>query len=808
MVVLKSLSARNFRKLNIDMHFPNGVLIIRGPNESGKSTILEAILFALFGRLMRGVKDLVINYRSNQATVELIFSVNNKDYAVKRVIRRNGATEAHLFELLPNGMRESIANTTKRVNAEIEKLLGGLTFNELLVTNVVAQKDLERIIQSRQDREKVVNALIGLDSYNKAIEKIKKERSQKRKELELKEKTFEQIQRRLSEYHSAIAELERKHKELNEKEKALPLIEEELTKVGASLNVMKQYKNVLDKYRELEAKKKNIVDKISEIKENTKYLEKKIIERNQENKQLSEELSKLTAKLKEIENELANYKNMEQARAFLQKLEKTYQEYLPVEVEIKNLTSRADHIEKRLKEINIELDKYNLEEVKKKEEILIKMRNERKLKIPMILTGFLIILAGAALSRINLTIGGTAIFIGILILGFTLFEFKKQFYGVDKQLLELDRKYRDLKLKIKEKEDLEKELSNTKSRLLNLKNQEKILIESLQKEMRSLDDAYKPQMEGDIHKLYSSVKRKINDAVDKYNSLQNEIKVLKEKIEKVKVLKEKNTKEINELENKILSDKERKTQLEKELEEINSKIQELKFPKLPDGLEFTEDTLGRIESRYRDLQSQRSIILGELKEIRRTIETLEKKIEENKDLGKEFDQIKEDLDNLKLELEALNHSIEILKTVATKIRERFIPYLEQYMSELISFITEGKYKAVRLSKDYNLEVFDSTAGQFISKDIYSGGTVDQFLLAMRLAFILSLIPQTKGIYPKFLFLDEPLASSDNTRRRNIIRLLTNNLRKYFDQIILITHLENIGAPRAKILRIVDGRIIT
>ena len=93
MVVLKSLSARNFRKLNIDMHFPNGALIIRGPNESGKSTILEAILFALFGRLMRGVKDLVINYRSNQATVELIFSANNKDYAVKRVIRRNGATE-------------------------------------------------------------------------------------------------------------------------------------------------------------------------------------------------------------------------------------------------------------------------------------------------------------------------------------------------------------------------------------------------------------------------------------------------------------------------------------------------------------------------------------------------------------------------------------------------------------------------------------------------------------------------------------------------------------------------------------------
>ncbi|RLE71659.1 MAG: hypothetical protein DRJ37_04485, partial [Thermoprotei archaeon] len=43
MVVLEKLEVRNFRKLNLSLSFPQGMLIIKGPNEAGKSTILEAI---------------------------------------------------------------------------------------------------------------------------------------------------------------------------------------------------------------------------------------------------------------------------------------------------------------------------------------------------------------------------------------------------------------------------------------------------------------------------------------------------------------------------------------------------------------------------------------------------------------------------------------------------------------------------------------------------------------------------------------------------------------------------------------------
>lgn len=147
MVTLKRLTVRNFRKLNLNIEFPQGILIIRGPNEAGKSTILEAVLYALFGKLMRGVKDLAINYNANHAFIELLFSIDDKDYCVRRIVRRGGSTEAYLFQIESDGKERLRAKGVQKVNAEIEKLIGGLSYNEFLVTNVVAQKDLERIVQ-------------------------------------------------------------------------------------------------------------------------------------------------------------------------------------------------------------------------------------------------------------------------------------------------------------------------------------------------------------------------------------------------------------------------------------------------------------------------------------------------------------------------------------------------------------------------------------------------------------------------------------------------------------------------------------
>ena len=91
------------------------------------------------------------------------------------------------------------------------------------------------------------------------------------------------------------------------------------------------------------------------------------------------------------------------------------------------------------------------------------------------------------------------------------------------------------------------------------------------------------------------------------------------------------------------------------------------------------------------------------------------------------------------------------------------------------------------------------------KEVFSGGTEDQFLLSMRLAFALALLPEVKGMHPEFLFLDEPLASSDEERREGIIRLL-KELQSRFKQIFIISHIESLKTEVQNIIRIENGQI--
>jgi len=141
------------------------------------------------------------------------------------------------------------------------------------------------------------------------------------------------------------------------------------------------------------------------------------------------------------------------------------------------------------------------------------------------------------------------------------------------------------------------------------------------------------------------------------------------------------------------------------------------------------------------------------------------------------------------------------------MRESFAPSVEEYMSWAVSHFTGGRYKAVRLDPNtYDVEVYDAEAGSWLRRDIYSGGTNDQFLLALRIAFTLSLLPSAKGVYPRFLVLDEPLGSSDAERRNRIIEFLAGELTRFFDQLLIITHVDVEEPPGSRVIVLEDGRV--
>jgi exonuclease SbcC len=136
------------RSLTEDIIFKDGFGAITGPNESGKSVILEMIRFCLFGTAaLRGTTD---DYK--KLTAELKFTLKGEDYTVKRTI-----ASARVYR-----GEEEIAVGIRPVNEKIVQLFGfGLdVFDMACVAN---QDELLKLGSIRPaERKRMVDSVIGL----------------------------------------------------------------------------------------------------------------------------------------------------------------------------------------------------------------------------------------------------------------------------------------------------------------------------------------------------------------------------------------------------------------------------------------------------------------------------------------------------------------------------------------------------------------------------------------------------------------------------------------------------------------------
>ncbi len=136
--------------------------------------------------------------------------------------------------------------------------------------------------------------------------------------------------------------------------------------------------------------------------------------------------------------------------------------------------------------------------------------------------------------------------------------------------------------------------------------------------------------------------------------------------------------------------------------------------------------------------------------------------------------------------------VEIVSLARKRIVQKVLPATMDYMRRILPTLTRDRYHDAQLDPEsYKIQVWDervSSGGAFKEKNIFSGGTKDQFSLALRLAFALATLPQERGTAPSFIFLDEPLGSFDDERADALIYLLTEGeIARAFDQIFLISH---------------------
>ncbi len=140
----------------------------------------------------------------------------------------------------------------------------------------------------------------------------------------------------------------------------------------------------------------------------------------------------------------------------------------------------------------------------------------------------------------------------------------------------------------------------------------------------------------------------------------------------------------------------------------------------------------------------------------------------------------------------------LIKAVHDRLMNKIVPRTEHYMQHILPLLTSGRYHDVRVSTydeegtisggPLHLKVWDSGAGEYVSKSALSGGAADQLSLALRLAFAIATLPKELGAASGFLCLDEPLSSFDRGRTKALMDVVTGDiLSQHFEQVLLISH---------------------
>lgn len=161
--MLKILKLTNFGcHESLVIHFTEGLNVFRASNEAGKSTVLKAIAYALWGArgMSTSLADTVTWGKPlTSLKVELIFAVSGKEYHIKR--SNSGA------ELVSDGL--TVTGQTETANF-ISALLGA---NAQTAQNTLfaAQKDIESALGS--DASGLIETLANLGVIPQLIEKVR-----------------------------------------------------------------------------------------------------------------------------------------------------------------------------------------------------------------------------------------------------------------------------------------------------------------------------------------------------------------------------------------------------------------------------------------------------------------------------------------------------------------------------------------------------------------------------------------------------------------------------------------------------------
>ncbi len=179
----------------------------------------------------------------------------------------------------------------------------------------------------------------------------------------------------------------------------------------------------------------------------------------------------------------------------------------------------------------------------------------------------------------------------------------------------------------------------------------------------------------------------------------------------------------------------------------------------------------------------------------------EKKIEDYRKTEVEIVSLQKEAATLKEEIELLRLTRSLISDYVIYLMQVVRSRLEGEVSRIISEITGGRYEQVLLDEDFNLLVRDIDNDYPIER--FSGGEQDDIAVALRIA-LSRYLAELHGVHEStFLIFDEIFGSQDEERRNNLLTALRTQESR-FPQILLISHIAEMQGEFANTLIVEMG----
>lgn len=772
---LNQLHLRNFRQHSDTLiDFESGLTGIIGPNGSGKTTILEAIAWALYGMpAARGAKEGIRSLRAParaSVKVDLDFDLAGHRYRVSRSL-----TSAELYL---DGASSAIANTISGVTDLIRRRIG-MSHQEFFNTYFTGQKELsvmgamgpaeraqflsrvlgyERLRSAqalvRERRNVIRGEVAGLQSAMPESETVARVLAEAQSRMEKAEGRAKDALRRLKKAHDSVSEVEPRWTAVQREREALQ-------EIAAELRVRESEESAFA--REVE----RLTRELSDVGEARKEIE-----------QIKEELSvhsDLAAQLHEMER-LSREEG--RRRALLQNKQ-------VLDEELSRLRERAtrvesaptqeadaeierDRVRRELETVAAQLEDARTEWVRDQQEAATKRDALRAQYLEV------------KQQRDRLADLGPESPCPICTRPLAD-HFREVLDDLDGKLTAIEVDGRYYAARVDQLEEMPAPLREVDARARQL-------TEQLEQQSKLVTDIQLKVQE------HTQLRRDIAEKDNRLATIATDLEgipsgyhvtrhaELRQRHEQFAPMAARSAKlgALTEREPKVRKDL---TGTQAKLEKVHSRLTELR--KRQSASSFSEPAFAELRRVYdaaaADLRTAELDGVG-----------AEKELEAARAVRAAADQSRQELERTQERLRTLTtdrRMHEELDRAFTDMRAELNQHLRPEISELASgFLTEltdGRYTELELDDDYNIIVLEDA----IPKPVISGGEEDLANLVLRLA-ISQMIAERAGQSFSLLILDEVFGSLDEARRHNVVELL-RRLHDRFEQVVLITHIESV-----------------